>query len=150
MNDIKNLFIGFVKPNEQKEQKDFFDVLIRNFCKNSKTKSFGEMFYSVCSELPADTIDYVSTPDFNFQLQFFGFFSLFLHTINSTLSDLEKLWFPLKQYYEYWHKTSTLDLYLEPSFLKTIEQWMLAFVSYPEIYFLFLKSKLLFVKCLEL
>ncbi len=72
-NDLKNLFIGFVKPKEQAEQKEpncFFEVLIRNVCKSAKTKKFKEIFDSVCSELPEGTIGFTNTPDFNFQIRF--------------------------------------------------------------------------------
>jgi hypothetical protein len=70
VDDIQNLFIGFVKPTEQKKQKDFFEVLIRNVCDNSKTKTFREIFDSACSEFPAGSVGSVSTPDFDFQLRF--------------------------------------------------------------------------------
>jgi hypothetical protein len=74
MDDVKNLFIGFAKPcnqpQEQIEQKSFFDVLIQNLCEASETKTFQEIFDSVKKELPASSVGSFNTPDFNFKLQF--------------------------------------------------------------------------------
>ncbi len=70
-NDIKQLFIAFVNPQEEKHEKrqeDFFDVLIQTICKDSKTKTFGEIFDSVCAELPG-SVGFTNTPDFDFQLR---------------------------------------------------------------------------------
>jgi hypothetical protein len=72
-NNLKNLFIGYVKPKEQKDQKQeniFFDALIRNVCNSAKTKTFKEIFDSVCFELPEGFVGFTNTPDFNFQLRF--------------------------------------------------------------------------------
>jgi hypothetical protein len=69
LDDVKNLFIGFAKPKEQKEEEDFFKVLIRNVCENSKTKTFREIFESTCKELPDGSVGFVKTPDFDYQLR---------------------------------------------------------------------------------
>jgi hypothetical protein len=75
LTDMKNLFIGFAKPkgpteqNEQTEQKYFFDVLIQNIFENSKKQSFGKIFESVCSKLPAGSVGCTHTSDFNFDLR---------------------------------------------------------------------------------
>ena len=72
LGDIENIFIGYVKPKLQEDdnQKDFFDVVIQNICKNHTKKTFGEIFHLVEEEMPTNCVGIVKSSDFSLDLRF--------------------------------------------------------------------------------
>ena len=73
LDNIKNVFIGYVKPKLQKDEnsKDFFDVVIRKFCESLKSeKTFEEIFNLVLEEMPTDSVGIVKSSDFSLDIRF--------------------------------------------------------------------------------
>ena len=84
LDDIENIFIGYVKPKrqeiifinsvEQEQQndenpKDFFEVVIRNFCENQSEKTFDEIFNLVLDEMSTDRVGSDKSFDFSLDLR---------------------------------------------------------------------------------
>ena len=75
LDNVDNIFIGYVKPKQQKLQndenpKDFFNSVIQKFCENHLAKTFEEIFDLVLDEMPPDSVGSVKSSDFSLDLRF--------------------------------------------------------------------------------
>ncbi len=69
LEDIENILILYVKPRQRNaETFNFFEVLVKTFCKQSKEKTFLEIVEHVMQGNP-DHIGMIKSSDFNLDLR---------------------------------------------------------------------------------